>query len=516
MKKPSVRKIIIFMFAFLMLVLSACGEKHTHSYTVISVSPSDCSSSGLEIVLCTGCGDKLYQKIPPLGHDYSEKIIPPSCDTEGYTLYTCLNCGDCYKSDFVSAHGHSFVTEKTEATCQSDGSIREICENCGFINGEEIIPATDHVFTDTIVSPTCSSEGYTFHECKNCGHSYTDGYTSRTAHNYVLTERKDPAGDTDGYELYSCTYCGNSYKTTLSVSNHDYAEQITLPATCTTDGIKTFYCRDCGKSYTETISALGHDYVSSILIEPSCMAEGIIEFKCSRCPSSYREQLAKISHNFGEWQKATDPTSESEGRLRRYCATPGCMHYEYFTLPALSEKDYDCGILLEPTFEDEGAAYYIYEKDGQYFSFEEIIPKLESELIYELDDGSSTCVVTGVKSGKAEVVVPAYYGKYKVTQIRPFAFYGSNAEKVTVHAAKICDDAFRNCALKEIVIGDEVTEIGKNAFSGCDLLAKADFPESGNWFVESPDGEISLDISDAAECAVYLRDKYVYYIFKRY
>lgn len=504
------------MFALLTLALSACGAKHVHNYTVISVSSPTCSSYGTEVVICTECGDRYYQKVSPSGHDYSEKTFSPSCESEGYTLYTCKTCGDSYKTDFISAYGHAFVTSTTEATCQSDGSIREICERCGLIENESVIAASEHVFAKTIVAATCEEEGYTVYECKNCGYAYNSDYTPKTPHSYILTVRRDVSDDTNGYEVYACAYCGKSYEKTLSATKHDYSEQIISAATCTTDGIKAFCCDDCGRSYTETIPALGHDYRSSVLVNPSCMAEGIVEYKCSRCSSSYIEQLSKSSHNFGEWQKATDPTSESEGLLRRYCVTPGCTHYEYFTLPVLSDKDYDYGVLLEPDSENDGAAYYIYEKDGLYFSFEEIIKKLDSDLVYKINESDCTCVVTGIKTVENEVVVPAYYGKYKVAEIRPFAFYGVQIEKITVHAAKICDDAFKNCKVKEVVVGDEVTEIGKNAFSDCDFLLKVRFVQGGDWFAVSDNGEILFDIDDEYECAVCLKGKYSYYTIKRY
>lgn len=71
-------------------------------------------------------------------HSYNKQIISATCSTQGYTNNVCSKCGDNYKSNYVSAKGHSFIEGDRNFYCSSCGDSE--CEGFSFntatYNGE--------------------------------------------------------------------------------------------------------------------------------------------------------------------------------------------------------------------------------------------------------------------------------------------------------------------------------------------------------------------------------------------
>ena len=63
---------------------------------------------------------------------------------------------------------------------------------------------------------------------------------------------------------------------------HNYAEEITVEATCETDGVKTFTC-ECGDSYTEAIAATGHVFNYVYNEDATYLADGTETATCENC-----------------------------------------------------------------------------------------------------------------------------------------------------------------------------------------------------------------------------------------
>ena len=72
------------------------GETHTHNYV-----------DGV----CTICGAKDPNYVPPHTHDYKAVVTAPTCTEKGYTTYTC-SCGYSYKDNWTDALGHSYTNGK--------------------------------------------------------------------------------------------------------------------------------------------------------------------------------------------------------------------------------------------------------------------------------------------------------------------------------------------------------------------------------------------------------------------
>lgn len=104
-----------------------------------------------------------------------------------------------------------------------------------------------------------------------------------------------------------------------------------------------------------------------------------------------------------------------------------------------------------------------------------------------------------------------------VTEIGEEAFFGCDALKEVVIPAsvrKIGKEAFRYCSnMTKIVIPDSVIEIGSGAFDECDSLSEIHLPASlrklGMAFDEGPyEGrEIYLHFTDPAQCEVEMLDE---------
>ena len=125
---------------------------------------------------------------------------------------------------------------------------------------------------------------------------------------------------------------------------HKYESVVTEP-TCTEQGYTTHTCR-CGDSYVDAyVDALGHDWDDGVVTrEPTEETEGERLFSCQRCDATYTEPIDKLpgdhTHAYGDWEVYKEPSSKSDGEVRRYCE---CGEYETDVIPALSNPFRDVG-----------------------------------------------------------------------------------------------------------------------------------------------------------------------------
>ena len=79
--------------------------------------------------------------------------------------------------------------------------------------------------------------------------------------------------------------------------------------------------------------------------------------------------------------------------------------------------------------------------------------------------------------------------------------------------------AFRGCtSLKSATIGNGVTSIGMGAFQSCSKLTSVEFKNTSGWAVSLNFNTISgtsVDVTDNAENAKYLKNTYDDYSWKR-
>ncbi len=233
--------------------------------------------------ICTICGAKDPNYVPPHTHDYNAVVTAPTCTEKGYTTYTC-SCGDSYKDSYTDALGHDYKNGK--------------CSRC---DAEESGGETHtHDYTAVVTAPTCTSAGYTTYTC-SCGSSYKDSYTDALGHNYKNGK---------------CTRCG-AEESGGETHAHDYTAVVTAP-TCTSAGYTTYTC-SCGSSYKDSYTdALGHDYKNgkctrchakdpgqththdykSTVVKATCTEPGYTHYVCS-CGDSYDDNYTDaLGHRY--------------------------------------------------------------------------------------------------------------------------------------------------------------------------------------------------------------------------
>ena len=233
------------------------GETHTHNYV-----------DGV----CTICGAKDPNYVPPHTHDYNAVVTAPTCTSAGYTTYTCTGCGHSYKDNYKDALGHDYKNGE--------------CLRC---HAKDPNQTHEHDYKSTVTKPTCTEKGYTTHTCA-CGDSYVDSYKDALGHLYIFGK---------------CIRCGEK-EDNSETHKHDYKSRVVEP-TCTEGGYTLWEC-ECGKSY-ETLhtKALGHEYKDGLCIrcgakdpnahthkyvetvtKPTCTEKGYTTYTCSVCNDSYK------------------------------------------------------------------------------------------------------------------------------------------------------------------------------------------------------------------------------------
>ena len=233
------------------------GETHTHNYV-----------DGV----CTICGAKDPNYVPPHTHDYNAVVTAPTCTGAGYTTFTCTTCGQSYKDNYTDALGHDYKNGE--------------CTRC---HAKDPGQTHTHDYKSTVTRPTCTEKGYTTHTC-SCGDSYKDSYKDVLGHLYIFGK---------------CIRCGEK-EDSSETHKHDYKSRVVDP-TCTEGGYTLWEC-ECGKSY-ETLhtKALGHEYKDGVcarcgakdpnahthqyvetVTKSTCTEKGYTTYTCSVCGDSYK------------------------------------------------------------------------------------------------------------------------------------------------------------------------------------------------------------------------------------
>lgn len=107
-------------------------------------TPATCTKDGEKGRECSRCGMKETEKIPALGHSWTD-------NGDGTHI--------CVRGDATEAHAYGEWTTVTAATCTTPGVEKRTCTECGHEETREI-PATGHNWVDN---------GNGTHTCTNCG-----------------------------------------------------------------------------------------------------------------------------------------------------------------------------------------------------------------------------------------------------------------------------------------------------------------------------------------------------------
>ncbi len=246
-------------------IIPATGE---HRYEEVSRVEPTCSSTGLIVKSCTGCGRVTTEVIPMLSDhlwDEGKTTVEPGCATKGEKTFTCLNCGTTETAEIVATGDHTWSEECEivvghEPTCTKRGIVRYYCTECKNAFFEDSVFA-EHKWqlVETVTAPTCTASGVGNYECSACHETKSDelGEPDPEAHNYIEIERSSIDCTADTVIVRLCTVCGGTVTEIVPAAGaHSYELIGHVDATTASAGMDVKKCSVCGDVITESIERL--------------------------------------------------------------------------------------------------------------------------------------------------------------------------------------------------------------------------------------------------------------------
>lgn len=230
--------------------------KADHKWKVKSETPATCLDSAQTTYRCSECSLEEVKQVSgskPLGHDYSETVVPPTCSEDGYTLHTCSRCKDSYQTNEIKKIDHTFSQEIIQApTCETIGYCRNICTICAYFETVEM-PLAEHSWIAQVVDPTHTEKGYTSYTCQVCAVGHRDDYTDYKPYNMIWTIQEATCTES-GFRVGVCEDgCGHTETVIISPNGHEFGEwEVIRRAEAHAAGLESRTCTHC--QYAETRS----------------------------------------------------------------------------------------------------------------------------------------------------------------------------------------------------------------------------------------------------------------------
>ena len=332
---------------------------HVHALTSVVATPATCTENGNTAYYTCDCGqwfsdsegntliaDHSSVVIPATNHNY-EGVAWSSDANEHYKV--CKN-SNCNEKGEVATHTPNIANPTEEEA--------KVCTVCGYV----IAPALNHVHALTPVvakSATCTENGNIAYYTCDCGQWFSDA----NATNLIA----------------------NHDSVILPATNHNYED--VLWTTTETEHYKV-----CKNDNCEVESERGNHSGGTA----TCTEKAV----CSTCGVAYG---ATLDHTYGDWTVALEPTTTSEGVLKRTC---GCGHNEVKPIKALVETNgYDYVITNNPTATQAGSATYTMEIEGEIYTFTVVLPALGEDASEQ--EGGEEGLTGGAIAG---IVVGSVFG----------------------------------------------------------------------------------------------------------
>lgn len=322
-----------------------------HNYKSTLIREATCTKSGMELAICTRCGDFHEHTTALADHEYEDKIVPATCKSAGYTKHICKNCGNSYVTDITDVVDHKFNKIVRKPDCVHGGYTTYICDTCHISYTDDYTDALGHVWDEghNVTLPTCEAEGVIEYNCKNCSEKMIKS-DSATGHT--------PGKAATCTEPQTCTVCG----TVLELpKGHNYSEEVIAP-TCTAMGYSIFTC-DCGDSYVGNYTDMTEHNYAETVTAPTCTEHGFSTFKCADCDAEYISNYTdKLSHKYSA--TVTPATCTSMGYTTYVCDDCGETYKADYT--DMLEHNYR-KVVIEPTCKEHGYAVYTCPDCGKEF-----------------------------------------------------------------------------------------------------------------------------------------------------
>ncbi len=181
-----------------------------------TVTPANCSTEGMKVKECAGCGEVVATETIPVNPDIHkmEYVIlkEATCTEPGERQKQCsYGCGKTEKIKSIDPTGHSYEwVVTTEATCTEAGEEAYKCAGCGDVTETRPVEAKDHNYEWVVTTEaTCTEAGEEANTCTNCGDVSETRPVDVKAH--TPSEEYVPVvenGNWDGTEVSYCQVCG--------------------------------------------------------------------------------------------------------------------------------------------------------------------------------------------------------------------------------------------------------------------------------------------------------------------
>lgn len=327
-------------------------------------------------------------------HSYAAVVTKPTCTADGYTTHTC-QCGHSFMNEYKDALGHDYKSVVIPVTCEEPGSTTHTCSLCGHSYTDGETEPTGHNWGVnggwvTDVAATCTEGGTEKHVCNNCG-KVEKRNTNPLGHDW-----SDYPVEYGNGRAYKCKKCDAYNPVPNENCNHASAEVIeVVPPTCTEDGYTTYKCSMCNYEWYEKSDKRGHNYIA-VVTDPTCAAKGYTTHTCSRCNDSYKDSYTDMMpHFWSEWTIAKDATCEEEGIEQRTCSK--CDKTETNRIEALGHlSEYSPG--KEATCTEDGytASNYCSRCDTE---FGRHVIKAGGHIEKTVSGYGATCTTAGLTDG---------------------------------------------------------------------------------------------------------------------
>ena len=322
-----------------------------------------CTEEGRTVSTCSKCGATKTEKVPALGHDMVETVVPPTCKDKGYTEHKCLRCGyTADNTDVVDPDPNAHVASEEgivlkAATCTTAGVKKNVCAHCGASMGYVAI-APDHTWDAGKVTtePTCTKDGVRTYTCQVCKETKIEVIPAD--HLWGEGEvTQEPTCGKDGVKKYTCTREGcdaTKEEPILATGNHNYEDEGVIPATCTEPAKVGRVCNVCGAVDGELISVgepLGHDWDKGV-IHDNCDGQYVL-FTCETCGETKEEPTGIGEVTEHEWvpdESTLTATCTEAGTVKETCSK--CNATRTVEVPALGHDMVDTEV--PPTCKSEG------------------------------------------------------------------------------------------------------------------------------------------------------------------
>lgn len=400
-------------------------------------------------VAAVGC------KKPTHTHAYVDVAVDPTCTEQGYTEHIC-ECGDSYRDAYTDARGHAYVDTVVPAGCTAQGYTEHVCEICGDTVIDTYTDARGHTYGSVI---SLNAESHRI-ECDRC-HVEKQG----------STQEHTMLPDGDGVK---CSACGFG--------------------AAKSEGLQ-FTLTDDGKGYAVSAGT----FHSAVLVIPDeyngLPVVSVARNAFSECTSWIRnivlpKGLQSVEKN--GWSNFRPNRVFFRGTLADWCAVDFADASANPVHNSLSGELYVGGKLLTAAEIPQGVtkiADYAFAgcKALESVTFPAGLTAIGKAAFADCSeiktvhipagltdiaaDAFNGCALETVTSDSTGFVVK---GNCWIDAANKTLIRGNENSVIPTDGSvtEIAAQAFKNVAIRTLVIPDSVTKIGAFAFSGCDALTQ--------------------------------------------